>query len=108
MFNNSVKTSILAVVGVPAALAATWAVEVPYIGRKGTLTISAGKLPLFCHIASTLFNDSLRKIGLTGVFLFASTTARNSNALLGWNCGYTISSNVGISCMHVFYYYYHL
>ena len=38
----------------------------------------------------------LRKIGLTGVFLFASTTARNSNALLGWNCGYTFSSNVGI------------
>lgn len=31
---------------------------------------------------------------LTGVFLFASTTARSSNALLGWNCGYSFTSNV--------------
>jgi len=67
------NTLILAVVGVPAAFAATWAVEMPYIGRKGALAISAG---------------------LTGAFLFASTTARNSNALLGWNCGYTFSSNI--------------
>jgi len=67
------NTLILAIVGVPAALAATWAVEMPYIGRKGTLAISAG---------------------LTSAFLFASTTARNSNALLGWNCGYTFSSNI--------------
>ncbi|KAG8748252.1 hypothetical protein FRC10_007642 [Ceratobasidium sp. 414] len=33
-------------------------------------------------------------ITLSGVFLFASTTARTSNALLGWNCGYSFSSNV--------------
>lgn len=31
---------------------------------------------------------------LTGVFLFASTTARTSAALLGWNCGYSFTSNV--------------
>ena len=31
---------------------------------------------------------------ITGVFLFASTTARTSNALLGWNCGFTFTSNV--------------
>ncbi|PSR94563.1 hypothetical protein PHLCEN_2v4431 [Hermanssonia centrifuga] len=31
---------------------------------------------------------------LTGVFLFAGTTARTSDALLGWNCGYTFTSNV--------------
>ena len=31
---------------------------------------------------------------ITGVFLFASTTARTSDALLGWNCGYTFTSNV--------------
>ena len=31
---------------------------------------------------------------LTGVFLFASTTSRTSDALLGWNCGYTFTSNV--------------
>ena len=31
---------------------------------------------------------------ITGVFLFATTTARTSNALLGWNCGFTFTSNV--------------
>ena len=31
---------------------------------------------------------------LTGVFILASTTARTSNALLGWNCGYSFTSNV--------------
>ena len=31
---------------------------------------------------------------LTGVFILASTTARNSNALLGWNCAYSFTSNV--------------
>ncbi|KII90256.1 hypothetical protein PLICRDRAFT_40461 [Plicaturopsis crispa FD-325 SS-3] len=64
---------ILSVIGVPGALLAGWSVELPYIGRKGTLAISAG---------------------LTGVFLFASTTARTSNALLGWNCGYGFFSNI--------------
>ncbi|THH02636.1 hypothetical protein EW145_g6719 [Phellinidium pouzarii] len=55
---------ILSVIGVPGALLAGWAVELPRFGRKGTLALS------------TI---------LTGVFLFASTTARTSNALLGWN-----------------------
>jgi len=64
---------ILSVIGVPGALLAGWAVELPRFGRKGTLSVS------------TL---------LTGVFLFASTTARTSNALLGWNCGYSFTSNV--------------
>ncbi|GJE87464.1 MFS sugar transporter [Phanerochaete sordida] len=64
---------ILSVIGVPGALLAGWLVELPLLGRKGTLAIS------------TL---------LTGVFLFASTTARTSDALLGWNCGYTFTSNV--------------
>ncbi|RDX40469.1 MFS general substrate transporter [Lentinus brumalis] len=64
---------VLGVIGVPGAFLAGWAVEQPYIGRKGTLALSAG---------------------LTGVFLFASTTARSSNALLGWNCGYVFHSNI--------------
>ncbi|OBZ68823.1 putative MFS-type transporter PB1E7.08c [Grifola frondosa] len=64
---------ILSVIGVPGALLAGWLVELPYLGRKGTLAISTT---------------------ITGVFLFASTTARTSNALLGWNCGYTFTSNV--------------
>jgi hypothetical protein len=52
--------------GIPGALIAAWAVELPRIGRKGAMSIATV---------------------LTGVFLFCSTTARTSNALLGWNCG---------------------
>ncbi|KAE9390536.1 MFS general substrate transporter [Gymnopus androsaceus JB14] len=80
------NTFILSVIGVPGAFLAGWAVELPYIGRKGTLAISSGNL--------SLFNDPSRKTGLTGAFLFATTTARSSNALLGWNCGYTFFSNI--------------
>nr|GAT46698.1 predicted protein [Mycena chlorophos] len=64
---------ILSVIGVPGAFLAGWAVELPYLGRKGTLSISCG---------------------LTGAFLFATTTARSSPELLGWNCGYTFFSNI--------------
>ncbi|KAJ7026293.1 MFS general substrate transporter [Mycena alexandri] len=64
---------ILSVIGIPGAFLAGWAVELPYIGRKGTLSISSG---------------------LTGAFLFASTTARSSVQLLGWNCGYVFFSNI--------------
>ncbi|KAH9031886.1 MFS general substrate transporter [Lactarius pseudohatsudake] len=64
---------ILSVVGIPSAIISTWTVELPYVGRRGTLAVSAG---------------------LTGAFLFASTTARSSPALLGWNCGYALFSNI--------------
>lgn len=37
---------------------------------------------------------SLINLVLTGVFILASTTARTSDALLGWNCGYSFTSNV--------------
>jgi MFS family permease len=33
-------------------------------------------------------------IALTGVFLFGSTTSRSSATLLGWNCGYSFTSNI--------------
>jgi hypothetical protein len=49
-------------------------------------------------IMVTLFNDPSRKIGLTGAFLFATTTAHSSNALLGWNCAYVFFSNVRHGC----------
>jgi len=64
---------ILSVIGVPGALLAGYMVELPILGRRGTLAIS------------TI---------LTGVFILASTTARNSNALLGWNCAYSFKSNI--------------
>ncbi|THH18192.1 hypothetical protein EW146_g2739 [Bondarzewia mesenterica] len=65
--------AILSVIGVPGALLAGWTVEIPYIGRRGSLAIS------------TI---------LTGIFLLASTTACSSDALLGWNCGYSFTSNI--------------
>ena len=80
--------------GIPGALLAGWMVEQPYLGRKGTLAISTSRsgtlsseffFSLIAHTPSTV---------ITGVFLFASTTARTSDALLGWNCGYTFTSNV--------------
>jgi len=48
-------------------------VELPSLGRRGTLAISTV---------------------LTGVFILASTTSRSSNALLGWNCAYSFFSNI--------------
>ncbi|KAF5335322.1 hypothetical protein D9611_011779 [Ephemerocybe angulata] len=65
--------AILSVIGVPGALLAGYMVELPVLGRRGTLSISTT---------------------LTGVFILVSTTARTSNALLGWNCAYSFTSNV--------------
>lgn len=64
---------IIAVLGIPGCLLGGYLVERPRIGRKGTLAVSTV---------------------LTGVFLFCSTTAMNSNSLLGWNCAYNFMSNI--------------
>jgi hypothetical protein len=39
-----VQQVILSVIGVPGALLAGWMVELPILGRRGTLAISTGKL----------------------------------------------------------------
>ncbi|KLO16507.1 MFS general substrate transporter [Schizopora paradoxa] len=67
------NTAILSLTGVPGAFLAGWAVDLPFLGRRGTLMIS-------CIV--------------TAVLLFGTTTARSSNALLGWNCGYSFCSNI--------------
>lgn len=64
---------IISVLGIPGCLIGGLLVEVPRIGRKGVLSVSTA---------------------MTGVFLFASTTAVTSNALLGWNCAYNFMSNI--------------
>lgn len=69
-YRNSLIISSL---GVPGALLGGLLVELPRIGRKGTLSVFTA---------------------LTGVFLFCTTTATTSNALLGWNCAFTFCSNV--------------
>jgi hypothetical protein len=66
-------------------------VEWPYFGRKGTLALSTGVFPSYSIYVSQA--HAIITV-LTGVFLFASTTARTSPALLGWNCGYSFTSNV--------------
>jgi len=63
---------ILSVIGIPGALLAGYMVELPVLGRRGTLSISAV---------------------LTGVFIFASATAGSSNASFGWICCYSFTSN---------------
>ncbi|KAK0617953.1 major facilitator superfamily transporter [Bombardia bombarda] len=64
---------IIAVLGIPGALLGGLLVETRFLGRKGTLA------------SSTV---------LTGVFLYGSTTATTSAALLGWNCAFNFTSNI--------------
>lgn len=64
---------IIAAVGVPGALIGGLAVQSARLGRRGTLGIATA---------------------LTGACLFASTTATDSNALLGWNCAFNLLSNI--------------
>ncbi|KAJ5037976.1 uncharacterized protein L3040_006852 [Drepanopeziza brunnea f. sp. 'multigermtubi'] len=64
---------IIASLGVPGVLLGTRLVEIPNFGRKGALALST------C---------------LTGAFLYCTTTALTSNALLGWNCAFNFCSNI--------------
>jgi len=72
---------IIAVLGIPGSLLGGILVETPRLGRKGALSISTT---------------------LTGVFLFFSTLARNSNELLGWNCAYNLLSNVMYAVLYAY------
>lgn len=72
---------IIAVLGVPGCLLGGLLVETPVVGRKGTLSLS------------TI---------LTGVFLFCSTTALTSDALLGWNCAYNFMSNIMYAVLYAY------
>ncbi|KAL9626591.1 MAG: hypothetical protein Q9164_007841 [Protoblastenia rupestris] len=72
---------IIAVLGVPGALIGGALVEIPRFGRKGALSVSTV---------------------LTGVFLFASTTALTSNSLLGWNCAFNLTSNVMYAVLYAY------
>lgn len=56
-------------------------VELPRFGRKGTLALSTV---------------------LTGVFLYGSTTATTSNALLGWQCAYNFVSNIMYAVLYAY------
>ncbi|CAH7668874.1 major facilitator superfamily domain-containing protein [Phakopsora pachyrhizi] len=66
------NTLIIAAVSLPGALIGAFFVQQPQVGRKGSLAISSF---------------------LTGASLLASTTAKDSNALLGWNCAFGLTSS---------------
>lgn len=71
---------IVSVIGIPGALLAGILVELR-IGRKGTLIIG---------------------LILTGVFLFCSTTATTSDAVLGWNCAFSFCSNIMYGVLYAY------
>ncbi|KAK3341245.1 major facilitator superfamily domain-containing protein [Lasiosphaeria hispida] len=75
------NTLVIAVLGVPGALIGGFLVELPLLGRKGTLSLATV---------------------LTGVFLCGSTTAANSAALLGWNCAFSFGSSVMYAVLYSF------
>lgn len=72
---------IIATLGVPGAIIGGALVEVPLLGRKGTLGLSTA---------------------LTGAFLYCSTTATTSQSLLGWNCAFNFTSNVMYAVLYAF------
>jgi len=72
---------IIAVLGIPGALIGGYLVTLPRFGRRGTLAVSTT---------------------LTGVFLYASTTAVTSNALLGWNCAFNFFSNIMYAVLYAY------
>lgn len=72
---------IIASLGIPGVLIGCVLIELKGFGRKGTLAVSTAA---------------------TGVFLYASTTATSSNALLGWNCAYNFCSNVMYAVLYAY------
>ena len=72
---------IIAVLGIPGALLGGLLVQLPNFGRRGTLAVSTT---------------------LTGVFLYASTTALTSEALLGWNCAFNFFSNIMYAVLYAY------
>lgn len=75
------NTLIIAVMGVPACILGAFMVEIKGIGRKGALSAAAA---------------------LTGVFLFCSTTTKNSTQLLGWQCAYRFSSTLMYAVLYTY------
>ncbi|KAF2094418.1 transporter [Rhizodiscina lignyota] len=72
---------IIAALGVPGALLGGVLVEIPRFGRRGALAVS------------TI---------LTGVFLYCSTTATTSSALLGWQCAFNFCSNIMYAVLYAY------
>jgi MFS family permease len=72
---------IIACLGVPGALLGGALVEIKNFGRRGTLSLATV---------------------LTGVFLYCSTTATTSAALLGWQCAFNFFSNIMYAVLYAY------
>lgn len=73
--------AITSVVGVPGSIIACYTVDIPYIGRKGTMAVS------------TL---------LTGVFLFVFTTSTDSNFQLAFTCLEAFFQNIMYGVLYAY------
>ncbi|EPQ27410.1 uncharacterized protein PFL1_04948 [Pseudozyma flocculosa PF-1] len=65
--------AIISICGVPGSIIAAYLVELPRTGRRGAMALG------------TL---------LTGIFLFAFTTAKTNGAVLGFNCVTALTQNI--------------
>ena len=73
----------IAVCGIPGSLMAAAMVELPYAGRRWSMAFFTA---------------------LTGVFLFLFTTAKTSNAVLGWNCAASLTQNAMYAILYAITY----
>ncbi|SCU81190.1 LADA_0B11672g1_1 [Lachancea dasiensis] len=71
---------IIAVMGIPGAIIGGICVETK-LGRKGSLCLS---------------------MIITGIILFGSTTSKTSNSYLGWNCGFSLVSNIMYGVLYAY------
>ena len=94
---NLSQQVILSIISIPGVLLTGYMVELPFLGQRGTLSIST------CTFEYSLSESALLiiilNLVLTGVFILASTTAWTSNALLRWNLAYNLTSNVMYSVL---------
>jgi len=74
---------IMSVCGIPGSFVAAAGVEIPRIGRRGTMAFFTM---------------------LTGLFLFLFTTANNSSAILGWNCAVNLTQNAMYAVLYAITY----
>lgn len=90
-FHYTLQQAIISLPGIPATVLAGFLVELPIFGRRGTLSVSTREL---FYNSFLLHGHQYFFLVLTGVCILGSTTARNSNTLLGWNCVYSFANNI--------------
>ena len=90
---------ILSVFGIPAALLAGWAVEIPYIGRRGSLAISSGEsLSSFMHLHNSTTSRGIKR-SLARFCTGAPPPGRRTSF---W--GGTVAMRVAATCVLCFFF----